>query len=80
MKKIAAKLFAKFIMWKNKKWIENPIDAQEKTFKYLLKKASKTKFGMDHDFESIKNYEDFKSKISTKQRANRSFRFSCCIL
>ena len=65
MKKIAAKLFAKFIMWKNKKWIENPIDAQEKTFKYLLKKASKTKFGMDHDFESIKNYEDFKSKIPT---------------
>ncbi len=62
MKKIAAKIFAKFISWKNKKWIENPIHAQEKTLKYLIKKASKTKFGIDHGFESIKSYEDFKLK------------------
>jgi len=64
MKKIAAKLFAKFIVWKNKKWIENPINAQEKTLKYLIKNASKTKFGIDHNFKLIKNYEDFKSNVS----------------
>lgn len=63
MKKVAAKLFAKFIVWKNKKWIENPISAQEKTLKDLIKKASQTKFGRDHDFELIKNYEDFKSNV-----------------
>jgi len=63
MKKVAAKLFAKFIVWKNKKWIENPISAQEKTLKNLIKKASQTKFGRDHDFELIKNYEDFKSNV-----------------
>ena len=64
MKKIAAKLFAKFIVWKNKKWIENPINAQEKTLKYLIKNASKTKFGIDHNFKLIKNYEDFKLNVS----------------
>ena len=64
MKKIVAKLFAKFIVWRNKKWIENPIKAQEKTLRFLIKKAIKTKFGIDHDFKSIKNYEDFKSKVS----------------
>ena len=64
MKKIAAKLFAKFIVWKNKKWIENPINAQEKTLKYLIKNGSKTKFGIDHNFKLIKNYEDFKSNVS----------------
>ena len=63
MKKVAAKLFAKFIVWKNKKWIENPISAQEKTLKDLIKNASQTKFGRDHDFELIKNYEDFKSNV-----------------
>jgi len=64
MKKVASKLFAKFIVWKNKKWIENPISAQEKTLKDLIKNASQTKFGRDHDFELIKNYEDFKSNVS----------------
>lgn len=64
MKKVAAKLFAKFIVWKNKKWIENPISAQEKTLKDLIKNASQTKFGRDHDFELIKNYEDFKANVS----------------
>ena len=64
MKKIAAKLFAKLINWKNKRWIENPIAAQEKTLKVLIKKASKTKFGRDHDFASISNYMEFKSRVS----------------
>lgn len=64
MKKIIAKLFAKYIVWKNQKWIENPILSQEKTLRFLIKNASKTKFGLDHNFKSIKNYEDFKSKVS----------------
>jgi len=63
MKKIAAKLFAKFIIWNNKKWIENPLQAQEKILKSLIKKGLNTKFGRDHDFESIKNYEGFKSRV-----------------
>ena len=62
MKKIAAKLFAKYINWRNRKWIKNPITAQENIFRALIKKASKTKFGIDHDFASINNYDDFKSR------------------
>ena len=67
MKKIAAKLFAKYINWRNRKWIKNPITAQENIFRALIKKASKTKFGIDHDFASINNYDDF------KYRTNKEF-------
>ena len=63
MKKIAAKLFAKYINWRNRKWIKNPITAQENIFRALIKKASKTKFGIDHDFASINNYDDFKHRV-----------------
>ena len=64
MKKIAAKIFEKYINWKSKSWINNPIRAQDKIFKFLIKNAVKTRFGIDHDFSSITNYDDYKSSVS----------------
>jgi len=64
MKKIAAKIFAKYINWKSKSWINNPIRAQDKIFKSLINNAVKTRFGKDHDFSSIINYDDYKSSVS----------------
>tara|TARA_B100001057_G_scaffold362129_1_gene364631 strand:+ start:2239 stop:3726 length:1488 start_codon:yes stop_codon:yes gene_type:complete len=63
MKKIIAKIFAKYIGWKENKWINNPIRAQEKVFKTLIKEGLRTKYGKDHDFVSIKNYNDFKLRV-----------------
>ncbi|MAH82819.1 MAG: hypothetical protein CMC21_06185 [Flavobacteriaceae bacterium] len=64
MKKIVAKIFAKYINWKSKSWINNPIRAQDKIFKSLINNAVKTRFGKDHDFSSIINYDDYKSSVS----------------
>ena len=64
MKKIVAKIFAKYINWKSKSWINNPIRAQDKIFKSLINNAVKTRFGKDHDFYSIINYDDYKSSVS----------------
>jgi hypothetical protein len=63
LKAIAAKLFAKRIAKKNTKWIFNPHKAQEKVFKNLITKAEHTKFGVDHDFGSIKSHIDFVKQV-----------------
>jgi len=64
LKSKLAKLYAKIVLNKNRKWIEHPIDAQEKTFRYLLSKAENTTFGKEHNFQKIVSYEDFKQNVS----------------
>ena len=44
-------------------WAKNPVKTQEKQFKQLLNKGSKTLFGKDHNFDKIKNYQDFKNNV-----------------
>ena len=58
-KSIAAKLFAKRVAKKNTNWILNPHKAQAKVFKNLIATATITTFGKDHNFQNIKNHEDF---------------------
>lgn len=55
--------FAKWIQYKTKKWASNPHKTQEKVFKQLISKGSKTAFGRDHDFNKIASYEDFKKQV-----------------
>ena len=47
MKEFAAKLFARYVVFKNNQWIKSPIRAQEKTLKQLINQAKKTQFGID---------------------------------
>ena len=63
IKKIGAKIFAKFIHHKNQKWIRNPLYAQQKTFDFLIQKAKSTDFGRDHGFNKIKDYKDFQASV-----------------
>ena len=63
IKKVGAKIFAKFIYRKNQKWIKNPLSAQQKTFNYLIQKARYTDFGQDHGFDKIKDYKDFQTAV-----------------
>lgn len=58
-----AKIFAKLNYNKEKRWIDHPVEAQERIFHKLISEASKTQFGKDHHFESIKTYEDFKKNV-----------------
>ena len=63
IKKIGAKILAKFINHKNQNWIRNPLLAQQKTFDYLIQKAKSTDFGRDHGFDKIKDYKDFQTLV-----------------
>ncbi len=63
IKKIGAKILAKFIHHKNQKWIRNPLLAQQKTFDFLIQKAKSTDFGRDHGFNKIMNYKDFQVSV-----------------
>jgi len=63
IKSFLAKPFAKFATSQVKKWAKNPHKTQEKVFKNLIEKGSKTVFGKDHDFKNINNYADFKERV-----------------
>ena len=58
--------FAKNATKKVRKWADNPHKTQEKVFKNLISKGSKTAFGKDHDFSNIHNYSDFKKRVKVQ--------------
>jgi len=58
-----AKPLATFAVRQINKWKNNPIAAQERTFERLIRQASGTAFGKDHDFASIRTYDDFKKRV-----------------
>lgn len=64
MKAFLAQLFAKYIVKKDQNWMNNPVQTQEKILLQLINKAKNTKFGKDHHFDQIKNYDDFKKNVS----------------
>lgn len=66
IKAFAAKIFAKIIKSKQNTWANNPVATQEKVFKQLIKTAQNTAFGKDHDFSSIKDYQDFAKKVPVR--------------
>ena len=66
VKAFAAKLFAKRIHAKTQKWANNPVETQQKVFEELIKEATQTQFGKDHDFSSIKSHSDFVQKVPVR--------------
>ena len=58
-----AKLLAGIHSKKERIWMENPIQCQEKIFRKLISSAKFTHFGKDHHFEEINSYTDFKNKV-----------------
>ncbi|MBT8286640.1 MAG: GH3 auxin-responsive promoter family protein [Flavobacteriaceae bacterium] len=63
LKSIAAKPFSKYIQRKIHRWANDPNTSQQKVFQELISKGKITRFGSDHEFEKIKSYNDFKSKV-----------------
>ncbi|GEM58185.1 hypothetical protein B0A78_01150 [Flavobacterium columnare NBRC 100251 = ATCC 23463] len=66
IKSIGAKLFASFIYHKTQKWVNNPIETQQKIFKKLIQQAKNTQFGKDHQFEQIHTYNDYVQKVPVR--------------
>ncbi|MDR6299809.1 GH3 auxin-responsive promoter family protein [Mesonia maritima] len=66
VKSISAKLFAKIVNAQIQKWAKNPVEAQEKVLKNLIETAKNTQFGKDHNFQQIKNAQDFLKNIPVR--------------
>ncbi|MFK7049693.1 MULTISPECIES: GH3 auxin-responsive promoter family protein [Flavobacterium] len=66
IKSIGAKLFASFIHHKTQKWVNKPIETQQKVFDQLIQKAKHTQFGKDHQFEQIQSFDDYVQKVPVR--------------
>ncbi len=66
LKSIGAKIFAKRIAKETSKWVNNPIETQEKLFTELIQNAKNTAFGKDHKFADIKSHADFVNHVPVR--------------
>lgn len=66
LKPFAAKLFAKYIHYKDQKWIDSPLETQKSVFNRLIKDAKETQFGKDHHFDKINSYSDFAKEVPVR--------------
>lgn len=55
--------FAKYIVKKNNSWIRNAVKSQDKQRKFIIDRAKNTKFGKEHNFSKISNYEEWKKFV-----------------
>ena len=65
-KKIIAKIFAFFVVSKIRKSYSYAGQIQTKTLKKLLKKAKKTKFGVEHGFDKISSVEEYSKNVPVR--------------
>lgn len=63
LKPLAAKIFAKAIVFNIGKWAGKPLLTQDKVFKKLISEARNTAFGKDHNFHNIKTFQDFAKQV-----------------
>ncbi len=58
-----ARPLADYVASQTRKWSRNATAYQDNILKQLISRAATTVFGVDHDFASIRDYEDFKKHI-----------------
>jgi hypothetical protein len=63
IRSVLAKPFAAYIASQTRKWSRQPGIYQDKILTGLVSKGSSTQFGADHDFQSIRNHDDFKKNV-----------------
>ena len=63
IKAFLSKYIAAYAVRKIDGWKFNATAAQEKVFKKLVKFARQTSFGVDHQFQNITSYQDFKNQV-----------------
>tara|TARA_B100001175_G_scaffold272279_1_gene245372 strand:- start:6086 stop:7588 length:1503 start_codon:yes stop_codon:yes gene_type:complete len=63
IKRFFAKLFAFLVVKKIEGSYSNSVNIQLKILNELIKKASKTKFGLDHNFDSIKSVQHYRQLV-----------------
>lgn len=63
VKAALSKPFAAIVNSRLNKLRKNAVELQQKTFQHLIAKAKNTAFGIDHHFEKINNYDNFKKNV-----------------
>ena len=63
MKNFLIKSLLKSNLARLKAYRKDPWSKQEKLFDHLIKQGRKTAFGKDHEFEQIRNPEDFRQRV-----------------
>jgi hypothetical protein len=66
IRSVLAKPFATFIASQTKKWSLEPYRFQHQIFDQLVKTGKSTRFGKDHNFSLIRNYDDFKKNVPVR--------------
>ncbi|TCD00944.1 GH3 auxin-responsive promoter family protein [Pedobacter psychroterrae] len=66
LKAALSKPFAAFVVKGINKWKKNAVAVQQDVLAGLVRDAQHTAFGRDHDFKSIRNYEDFKKRVPVR--------------
>ncbi len=59
-------IYARQQIRRRNKWLIDPLGAQRKWMRYLIKKGQHTTFGVDHQLASIKDHEDWKMRVPVK--------------
>ncbi|WP_373057243.1 GH3 auxin-responsive promoter family protein [Zunongwangia sp. H14] len=63
LKSLGAKLFAKQIQHKIRRWSSHPEETQMKVFQQIIAKGKFTAFGKDHNFPRIATYSEFADNV-----------------
>ncbi len=67
IKSFIAKHYAAFLVNKSRKAVLHPGLSQQKVFEDLIENGRKTRFGKDHNFKKIDNYQDLKRNVPLRE-------------
>ncbi len=54
---------AAYIVSQQRAWSSKPGETQASVFQSIVKKAINTEFGIDHDFKSIRSFQDYQDRV-----------------
>lgn len=66
IRSVLAKPFAAYIASQTRRWSLEPLRFQQHIFENLIRKGQSTRFGREHDFSSIRNYDDFRKNVPVR--------------
>ena len=66
IRSVLAKPFAAYIHSQTRKWSAEPSVFQQKVFRSLIDAAADTRFGKDHNFQAIRNHDDYKKHVPVR--------------
>ncbi len=66
LKTFLSKIYAKRVFHQTQKWANNPVVSQQKVFDNLIRQATATQFGKDHNFSEIASFQDFQKQVPVR--------------